>query len=76
MADLRDELLAALDEKPEGAKILVWQEISSHPELGQYGAPEIDEEVEALEAEGVVRVDHETPSESRYAFDSIALLSD
>ena len=72
----RDELLAALDEKPEGGKILTWQEIASHPRLEQYDAETINDAAQDLESEGRVRPWHETGSDSPYYFDSIALSPD
>ena len=74
MPDARDDLLAALEEKPEEEKMLAWQEIASHPRLEQYDAETIDAEVRGLEAEGAVRIDYATPSQTPYYFDAISLL--
>lgn len=67
--EIRNDILAAFDRKPEGGKILEWEEIFK---LG-LDDDAVDDEVRALEAEGVVEARSETPSESPYYFDWIAL---
>lgn len=70
---VREELLAAFENKPEGGKILTWQELTRNPRLSDYAHDLINAEVEKLENEGALRTHHETGSLTPFSFDSISL---